>query len=143
VPRLTNKEYLAQRVFIQDALRGFSDVFASLSYNDQLTLHTFYASNQDLTDDELIEHRTKITKQQPSLPQRAGKLFGQVFTAAVRRERRLSRPKKQPAKVRVPAGKGHIRIYPLAKPEPDIEGLSQVLLDVARSMEAEERGRAA
>lgn len=74
------------------------------------------------------------------MPNRAGKLFGRVFTAAKVCEYRLSHPRKtnEPAKVRVPVGgRGNIRIYAIARPEPDVEKLSRVLLEVARSIEAE------
>jgi hypothetical protein len=121
-----------------------------LAYNQQLELHAFYQPSKNLTDDESSAHRQQISQEQPSLPNRAGKLFAEVerYTRAIR-ERMEQQPPQDPAqRVRVPVGQTqrHIHVLPLARSEVDIVKLAGALLDLAEQMQVEaasERGVAA
>jgi hypothetical protein len=117
-------------------------IYTALSYNQQIELHAFYQDFKDLDDDQAIAHRIRISKQQPSLPNRAGKAFKIILKVVEIIQRSSGEPpKKKPVPVPVPAGrrKQHIVLRPLARPEIDIQQLAEVLLDHMASMSIEER----
>ncbi len=134
VPRLTNRDYLADREFLVEAWKLFRGIFTAVSYNQQLELHAFYQPSRNLTAEEALVHRAKITRERPNLPQKAGKHFKKVYQAASALSDRLD---QEPAldlmqPVKVPAGgRRHIRVVPLARPEPDLKILANLLLDLA------------
>jgi hypothetical protein len=142
VPRLTNNDYVIQRDFLKDDWNEFRAIYAFLDYTDQLVLHEFYGPSKDWSDEEAIAHRKRVTKQQPSLPNRAGKLYAQIDRHAKDLQKRLAEQPTQPAKVkikRLPQARGKIRVSSvIARPEPDLRKLAMVLLDVARDMEKEQ-----
>jgi hypothetical protein len=79
MPRLTNPQYLEQRAalhsdwFDQDAY-----AIAQLDPADQMELHAYYAHTDDLTNEQAIAHRQAKTKQDPSLPQVAGRIYAKI-----------------------------------------------------------------
>lgn len=130
MPRLTNKTYLQQRSLLVKVWQTDKFVFSILPYDDQLNIHGFYAPYMKLTDDEVIHHRRQVTADYPSLPQRAGKTFKKV-SALIRSDgtrayMRRSTPKSKERRVYTSA---------LARPEPDIDKLAKVLLEVVRAGE--------
>jgi hypothetical protein len=100
-----------------------------LPYDDQLNIHGFYAPYLKLTDEQAIHHRRQVTADYSSLPHRASKTFKKVAA--------LIRPDGTRAYMRRSSSKSKERrvyISALARPEPDIDKLARVLLEVAREM---------
>jgi hypothetical protein len=90
MPRLTTADYLERRHWLANAWRVDQRVFALVSSAEQWTLHDFFVPSWSLTEDELLRYRAKISREQPRLPQRAGRAFAQ------RTDRSLScRPTRQ------------------------------------------------
>ena len=143
MPRLTNAEYLKQRMFLVKAWNDFQGIFTILPYVQQMEVHEFYATTQDLTNQEAIAHRHQITQEQPSLPNRVGKLFPQLLNETDVMAKRLAyaaehppvpytketKPKWQP--------RGTVKAYALARAEPDLHKFTRALLGVARDIQAE------
>jgi hypothetical protein len=137
--------YLIQREFMMDAWKGFPTVFTYLTYDQQVELHRFYATTKDLNGEEAIAHRKEVSSKEPSLPNRAGKLYARVFRIAeivqqyIESQPELKpKPVREKVRTRVASSKLNIRISALAKPEPDIDKLAALLLDVARDMAREQ-----
>jgi hypothetical protein len=108
-----------------------------------------------MTDVEAIEHRKTVTKKQPSLPNRAGKLcrriLGHVDFLYKQREQAEVKDKRGPkarsnvkvrTRVSTRTGGGKIYVRAVARQEIDEEQLADALLDLALQMRAEEKGRA-
>jgi hypothetical protein len=94
-----------------------------------------------LTDEEAIAHRQSLTKQYPSLPNRAGKLYAQVDLYARAKQKTMAKQLAQPVKVkaeRIPKSQRRIRVRALAHPEPNVRLLARALMSVARDMQAEQ-----
>ena len=143
MPRLTNTAYLVQRERLIKAFNIRPSLFTALSYNDQLDLHAFYALHQEWIDQDLLAHRAQVTKEHPSLPHRAGKLY-----ARINRQLQNNRP-HQPLpptgtstskRVKVPGSlrQSNIRIEGLAHPVPDYQKLAKALID---HLEAERKAK--
>lgn len=144
MPRLTNKDYLVQREFLVDAWNHFRSVFAHISYNEQMELHAYFVPYKELSDSEAIKYRQQITHDQPSLPQRAGKIYARFFKEVKAHQARLPQaPTTATAKPRSRVTKQNIRVRGIARPEPDLHKLALALLDVAKEMQAEEQEKAA
>ena len=106
--------------------------------------HAYFVPYKELSDSPAITHGQQVTRNHPSLPQRAGKIYVRFFREAKARQARLA----QPATNRVPrsrsrVGKHNLRVRAVARPEPDLRKLALALLDVAKEMQAEEQERAA
>jgi hypothetical protein len=133
-----------------DAWEGFSTVFTYLTYDQQVELHRFYATTKDFSDEEAVAYRKEVSAKEPSLPNRAGKLYARVSRIAELVQKYIEsqpelKPKKAPKKVRtrVPSSKVNIRIKALARPEPDIDKLAQILLEVAKDMARDQQDKEA
>jgi len=142
VPRLSNRDYVINRKFLQDAWEHFPSVFTRLSYNEQIELHNFYQPSKDWTDEEAINHRKLISQRQPSLPNRVGKHFVRIDQHAKALQDYLANRTAQPVLVTATPsrakGTRNIRVQGLARPEPDLMRLAVALLEVARDMQAEQ-----
>jgi hypothetical protein len=136
VPRLTFNDYLKQRAFLRLAREEFDQLYSLLSPDQQWALHRYYQPLGDDTDDALWEYRAHVTKREPSLPARAGKLYAKLhgvyeagISTAASGERR-SKPTR-PAEARVHSGATSISVRALARPEPDLKLLARAFLAVA------------
>lgn len=56
---------------------------AEYSPQDQRYLHDYYRPSETLSDEQLLEHRREITKDQPSLPQCAGRALNHVYVPEI------------------------------------------------------------
>jgi hypothetical protein len=126
MPRVTNQKYLDRHYQLQERwvkeLVQFSDVPAL----EQRHLHEYYLPSKRVTDEQLLEHRTLITKSQPSLPQKAGKAYSLLMNGDVYRP-------TGGAVVTRGKLKGHrITVRPLIRPEPDLRKLAKALLEIAK-----------
>jgi hypothetical protein len=75
VPRLSNTAYCGRHEFLQRAWYDFQIIYTILSPQAQWDLHDYYRPQDDLSTERLITHREAITKQFPSLPNKAGKSY--------------------------------------------------------------------
>ncbi|HVX58722.1 MAG TPA: hypothetical protein VG964_03220, partial [Candidatus Saccharimonadales bacterium] len=79
MPRLSTAEYLQRQQVLNRAWFEFGGRhFAYLSSREQWDLHAYFQPSKHLTKEELIRHRRQITKEQPSLPARAGKAWANL-----------------------------------------------------------------
>lgn len=81
--RLTNKEYLLRRKFLQ-RLWDFDETqkfYSLLTPNKQQSLHLYYAtSNYDLSDEAAIDYRARRTKSDAF---NSGKAFNELYRIVV------------------------------------------------------------
>ena len=158
--RLTNKEYLLRRKFLQ-RLWDFDETqkfYALLTPNEQQSLHLYYVtSNYNLSDEAAIDYRSKRTKSDAFS---SGKAFNELYRivvgAAMRvglecdysdlrifakkipqlnkelRDYSLQKMREQDGKKR--SYKGQPRVYPLMRQEIDIDKLTKAFIMLAREM---------
>lgn len=138
--RLTNAAYLNLHRHLRQLRRHDSGMFSLLSAPEHWDIHPFYATDWNFSDAELGEYRPKITSQDPSLPQRAGKALTKLMHGMdaldARREAKqtamataTAEPKRKTKNVdRV------IKISGVVHPTPNTDKLARVLLDVAKQM---------
>ena len=139
MPRFSNQDYLARchwlrRMWIEPP----QILLATVTVLEQWDLHTYFQPSKALTDEQRLEHRRAVITQEPLLPARAGKCFTKLAKLS---ESAIKQSGGDPARAvaficaAVPAQldkKGHkIRIFPVARPEPDLPELSRVLLELA------------
>jgi hypothetical protein len=136
VPRLSNKQYLNQRVFLAKTRRGVSDAFSRLTHTKQREILDYFQPNQELTDAQALEHRSIVTNARPSLPHRAGKHFRELST---RTNDVIRRPEAQARRTKI-GTTSDVRIRGLAKPEPDARMIAHALMKLARDMQEKEVG---
>jgi len=134
VPRLTNTAYLNQREQLIKDFNTRPSLFTALSYNDQLDLHAFYALYQEWIDQDLLAHRAEVTKEHPSLPHRAGKLYARITRQLQNNRPHQPLPPTETStdkRVKVPARlrQSNIRIEGLTHPVPDYQKLAKALID--------------
>src|SRR5665213_2934336 len=110
----------------------------------------FYRPHKELTKDELIGHRGRITETEPSLPNRASKHFVRMYGIFCRAFEhsdgkelnfRQAIDRFVAADVHVTQhGKNqasrHIRVYSLVQPEPDLHQVARALLEMASEQTA-------
>lgn len=88
--RLTNKEYLLRRKFLQ-RLWDFDETqkfYALLTPNKQQSLHLYYVtSNYHLSDEAAIDYRSKRTKSDAFS---SGKAFNELYTITVNTAMRVN-----------------------------------------------------
>jgi len=125
MPRLSNTEYLIRHAMIRSAWRADKRYFSLLTYKQQRDLLHYFRPDLNGTDDVLLQHRIKVTKQDPSLPHRAAKAFLVL----------LRSPSEQPAT----RAKAKPPVRPLAKPEIDVVKLTEGLMDLVGQMPPAER----
>lgn len=127
MPRLANSNYLFLRTYLCELWSTDQHRFGLISSQDESYLHQFFCPSVVLTDDEALVHRAQITKEDPSLPQCAGRAL-----------RHLANPKPDPkARVRVPVGVGsrNVRVVSAVhRPDPDIKRLARALMETHRHM---------
>lgn len=144
---MTDKEYLVRREFLVDAWNFFRGVFTAVSYNQQLEVHRFFQPYKELTDEEALVHRKKISAEEPSLANRAGKLYLLIEAEAHRLRSQLeNEPPQDPTKrVRVGTHRGNreVRVVPLAKPKVDAMKMAEALLTLVDDWPVKKRGDAA
>jgi hypothetical protein len=129
MPKLSNEDYLIRHEMLHRVWGTDNRHFAGLTYQQQRDLHDYYVPAKDLTNDELLAHRRKVTKQSPSLPQRASKAFLVML-----------KPEAQPDHYVHTDKKGRkITIRPLVRPEIDTEKLAMALLDLAKKLSPKDK----
>lgn len=138
MPRLTNRQYLDRRAFLQMLWDKRRQLFSYLSHRDQIYLHRYYSFLISDSDADHLAHRKWISRKDPSLPQTSGRAY--------RKLQILVREGKIPEEMRsVPDYEGtsrrHITIRSVLRPEPDYERIARSVLDLAVRLASEEEAR--
>lgn len=130
MPKLTNREYFLRHNVLARLWDKDKRAYYYLSYQQQRDLHDYYVPTRPLSELELMAHRKRVTKQNPSLPQRAGRAFGAMY-----------RGEFTPVPVTTGRGDKQVFIRGLASPELDIAKLSKLLSSMLKTMTPEERAQ--
>jgi hypothetical protein len=130
MPRLTDKQYLKYRKFLRRLWLYRLSTHSFLTPTQQWQIHAYFRPSEDLTNEELLEHRKTITVEHPSLPHQAGRAikdFGQILRGNA----------KARATVTSFAGRNktarHVGVRSIVRPQIDIPRLARVLLDLETS----------
>ncbi len=121
MPRLSNSDYLYSRSELLALLNEKIPIQVHFSYSDQMVLHAYFVPTMQINDEEALAYRKVISKENPSLPNRAGKLMKRV--AALRSIDWSRTPRSN--------GIGPSRrlvVQSLVRAEPDIEKIAGTLI---------------
>ncbi len=129
MPRLTNQSYLSQRHQLRDVWADSArNAFPLLSPSEQWSLYAYYLPQEQLSDQQLIEHRVDITALDPSLPQRAGRAFARLKLLGERlpayREARSMAPN------RAKGTATELHVFGEVKPDLDADRMAQMLIAI-------------
>jgi len=103
---------------------------------EQMDLHAFFAHANDLTDDQALAHRVTATKQDPSLPQIAGRLYAKIKRDLVNR---LALEPASTASRRKPETNVKVEAFGLMRPSPNLEKLyDAIFMMVEQEMQRED-----
>lgn len=143
MPRLSNALYYERYLFLRTAWLEFQSLYTILPVSQQWELHAYYQPSKQLAKAELLEHRKRITGEQPSLPAKAGKHFDQLYRCfrvayayAAGNELRFRNAIAQLTAQRprsFKAGEHLTWVTALARPEPDYRRLALAFLELARA----------
>lgn len=128
MPRLSNRRYLAHCRFLRATWLKHDMLYGLLPINAQWDLHAFYKPDEELTDQQRLAHREHVTSERPALPARAGRSFNQIYRSfeQARDRAMLRQPAHQPKR-----RDRQIRVYGIARPEPDLKLLARALVQSA------------
>lgn len=73
MPRTSDHAYLKTQLWGHAQI-----VYAELDPNEHWQLHDYFQPSKDLTDGQLLDHRTAITAKRPSLPLQAGRALAKL-----------------------------------------------------------------
>ena len=149
MPRLTKATYYDRHDFLAWAWKDLPGLFMVLPSQQQWDVHAYYIPSKTVSRGQLLAHRQTITDKQPSLPQRASKAFGRMQRIydwanteadgdSVKRHQLIA---SQAVTARSTGRRRTLRISGLAKPEPNVELFTKVLIDIARQMQAEDQAK--
>jgi hypothetical protein len=124
---LIDRHQLLREVWLDDRSR-----FGGLTVNQEWDLHAYYVPSKELTDGELLQHRSAVTNERPSLPSKASKPY-QALMAGTAHAVSYG-PVITKAKL-----KGYrLVVRGVARPEPDFKKVAQALLELAREQQRRE-----
>ena len=150
MPRISTMEYRASHHRLKESLTELPQAMMSLPANEQWLLHSFFVPTRDLSDQELNAHRKVISKEQPSLPHKAGRALthlnqncGVAMTAANGDPARMRQLLVQMGGTIAPIsrstrkGRRAIRVNSVLRAEPDATLVAQAVLSLTRRMREE------
>ena len=73
MPRLNDSDFLSAHHWLRQCWLHDIGTYAQVLERNQVELHLFFSPSKDWPDEKLLEHRWIMTKDDPSLPQRAGR----------------------------------------------------------------------
>jgi hypothetical protein len=138
MPRVTTKEQFARYQYLFETYQQNQSFFSWMSFEDQNALHRFYQPNQIHTLGSFSKHELEILRTDPSLPNRAGKLYKKLL--------RGPRTKPQRQEALVPGSRGR-RLVVRAVPREHIDvqqlarALASLVYEEAKQKAREERLR--
>lgn len=131
MPRLTDKQYLEYRKFLRRLWLHRQEAYSYLTPTQQWQIHDYFRPSEELTTEQLLQHRKDIAAKRPSLPHQVGrtiKEFGQVM-------RGKAKPRGV-TELKVPAsGRGRartIRVRGIVRPQIDYDKLALACIMSAR-----------
>lgn len=131
MPRLSDVEYLIRHDLVHNVWTNNPAYFGYLTDRQQRDIHVYFQTTSDAKDDELISRRKLLTRNNPSLPHRAGRAFLAFLRPPVEETRPQSTKSKNTS----------TRI--VANPEIDFPRLVETLMDQVASLPKEERDKLA
>lgn len=131
MPRLSQRDYLAQARWLARIWNEFQSLFGVVSYNTQRDIHAFYQPSRQTSDESMLIHRADVTVKYLSLPARAGKGYAKMCDAywVLRNQLEARFGDSKPTE---PSRARTITTYPIARPDIDIRQLVEVVLTVER-----------
>jgi hypothetical protein len=137
VPRLTNQQYINRHEELRAIWLSHPEVLRSLSPGEQLHLHAYYRTAEQLTKAELIHSRKRLDRDDPAL----GHLAGKAYAHFQRDPAPIIDPQHPRTTARmVSATRGHISVSAIMRPEPDLRKLANALLWMAEAQRIHEAG---
>jgi hypothetical protein len=147
MPRITNKQQFIRYQQLAEVYREAPALLSYLSWRAQVELEQFYQPHKVHTLESLVTHQAEVKKKEPSLPNRAGKHYGQLVEMTDKLRERATNPAPvvtdtAPGKKRkVHTGPHHVTIRSEARQELNVEKVARVLLDFAMQMAKEQRAK--
>lgn len=165
MPRLTDKDYLLRRRFLQE-LWEYDETqkfYALLTPNKQYSLHSYYAtSKQDFNNNDAIEYRSR---RDDSSAFSSGKAFNELYRIVVseamhaglacdfddlkmltKKIPQLNKMLRDSRMRKVASPKGAkkatsngVRVFPLVRQEIDVEKLAMALIEIAKEINKTKR----
>lgn len=136
MPRLDTAHYLESHHRLRKLWHKNHGLFADLTPVEQWMLHNFFRPDADLTDEQLIAYRKRVTAERPGLPQQAGKALAQFDQLATASD---STPKAD----RMPGPKSRrFTLKPIVHPEPDAKKVAHAFWMLAEYLN-EQQGSSA
>jgi len=129
MPRVIFTVYLARRNELIWAWENYQACFTQLHFNEQRYLHDYFRFTEALAESELRDYWQTIHAQQSSLPKCAGRAF-----AALRHTHVYATARQHVGLAGKPSN-ATLHIRGLARPQPDLEKLAKVLLEIARGID--------
>lgn len=123
--RLTPRTYISQYLWLVGLLEHDPSALSTLTPREQSYLHTYFRPTESLAASDLLVHPSLISKQQPSLPQAAGRTL-----------KKLERHVTAPVAVTAGSSRGRRRVvvHPVARPKPDVDLMARALLRIAEDL---------
>lgn len=132
MPRLSSNDYIQIHYRLRHIWLNDKTLFTELSPNDQWHLHDFFVPAKDLTNADLLLHRTIITQQHPSLPHQAGRALNRFWGTTARVGlRRVAQAKAPATHKRIRPQDRRLIIKPLVRPEIDAHKLARAIINLA------------
>lgn len=150
MPRLTRRDYITRHNFLKQIWAHHSELFAVLPVKQQWEVHRYYQLSHGLSEEQLVDYRKTIEREEASLPQRASKAYAQldrVFRYAFEVSEGDGAKFRETvnrftADKSVGHGKKRLRVGAVVKPEPDLERFSKALVELAKDDADSEARRA-
>jgi sigma54-dependent transcription regulator len=124
MPRRTTDHYLHTYHWLRSIWLTTNQVFGYLTYADQRTLHDYFCFAIELSEADLLAHRSAVTAEKPSLPQRAGRVLAKLDPD----DARFAVGTTRSAAVHTSKSGRRIVVRGIAKPQVDYKRLSKALI---------------
>jgi hypothetical protein len=119
--------------------------YGYLSPQEQWQLHDFFQPSHDLSEEQLLAHRVRITAERPALPAQAGRALAKIDQIAAELAVHQVRAKKRAA-LQMAGGKRtnqrskdrRIRVLGVVRPEIDTERFARAIIKMAEELAAKE-----
>ncbi|WP_064444336.1 hypothetical protein [Rhodococcus sp. YH3-3] len=118
--RLSSSTFITQHHQLKELWNSHQDSYRWMSPADQQLIHDFYRPSENLSDDELKQHRRHITVTNKSLANRAGKAYARFI-----RGETYDAPSTTTSSGRI------VTIRPVLRPQPDAQLLAKALIQLA------------
>lgn len=142
--RLTPKEFLKRRQLLTEI--WFHDggaTYAMIPHQMQRDLHDFFAPTELLTDKQAHQHRKKVSKAFPSLPQKAGRAYEALSAYREGRpnkavaEYHAVKPNPTPTDGKAVRTDRNVRVFMTVRPKIDTYRLARAFINLSRTPEGQ------